>query len=169
MSSKQKSSFHSLVEQTTNNTTRWIGHRHGNNKDIAGGQTFVATKEGDLQSIEVFSNLITDPGKVVMTIHNFDPQQNSWGPLLSSTSVQITKSDTGKWMSFNVPALHLDKGKAYGFRLESPDTVIGVGEAAGSHQQPPFSTGQEWKFINNEQKGDSYSYFSLAFKVGMTA
>jgi len=155
-----------IVQQVTNNATGWVGHHPGQNKDIARGQTFVAATEADVNAIEVYSNIVSQPGNVMMTIHSFDPQKNSWGPSLGSANVDMKKSDSGKWIAFNIPPLHLDKGKSYGFRLESQDCYIGVGEAAGSAKQPPFSAGQEWQFTPNNQKGDAYSYFSLAFKVG---
>ncbi|MGG9971470.1 hypothetical protein ACQ33O_06720 [Ferruginibacter sp. SUN002] len=164
----KKSSLHPSVEQITNNTTSWIGHLPGDNKDVVGGQTFVATSEGDLEAIEVFPSVVTEKGKVVMTVHTFDEQQKSWGPALGTASVELAKADAGKWIAFNVPGLHLNKGKSYGFKLES-DTYIGVGEAVGSHQQPPFINGQEWRFTNNNKNADSFSYFSLAFKVDLKA
>ncbi len=156
------------TRQTTNNTTGWIGHLPGHKEHISRGQTFMVDADGDLQTVEVFSNMVKDNGHVVMTVHNFDPNQKSWGPALGSARVEFKKTDSGKWIEFNIPALHLDKGKSYGFRLDSEDACIGVGEAAGSSKHPPFKTGQEWKFTNNN-KGDSFSYFSLAFKLGITA
>ncbi len=170
MSTQTKnSSLHSSVEQVTNNTTSWIGHLPGNNKDVVGGQTFVATSEGDLEAIEVFPSVVTLNGKVVMTVHTFNPEEKSWGPALGTASVDLVKDDAGKWVAFNVPGLHLTKGEAYGFKLESADTYIGVGEAVGSHEQPPFINGQEWRFTNNNKNADSFSYFSLAFKVDLKA
>ncbi|HMJ47752.1 MAG TPA: hypothetical protein VK498_10490 [Ferruginibacter sp.] len=158
-----------MVEQVTNNATSWIGHRPGDNKEIVTGQTFIASSTGALAAIEVYSTMVTHPGKVVMTLYSFDPAQNNWGPALGSTSVDLIYSDNDKWISFNIPGLRLDKGKTYGFKLECPNSYIGVGEAAGSSKQPPFTAGQEWRFTNNNQKGDSFSYFSLAFKVGLRA
>lgn len=160
---------HSAVEQVTNNTTSWIGRRTRDNEDVVTGQTFIAPSEGDLEAIEVFSSIVTRPGKVTMTLHNFDVQQNSWGPALGSASVDINNGEAGKWLAFNIPGQHLDKGKAYGFRLGSTDTYIGVGEAAGSHQMPPFVAGQEWQFTKGDLVGQSFSYFSLAFKIGLRA
>lgn len=157
------------VEQVTNNTTSWIGHRPGDSNDLIGGQTFVAPSEGDLDSIEVFSSMVTDAGKVLMTLHSFDQQKNSWGPAMGSASVELSRTDTGKWICFSIPGLHLQQGHAYGFKLECPNALIGVGEAAGSHKQPPYSNGQEWKFSKKDQQGHSFSYFSLAFKVGLRA
>lgn len=156
-----------MVEQITNNATGWIGHHPCEDNEITRGQTFVASKEGDVNSIEVYSNIVTQPGNIMMTIHSFDPQKNSWGPPLESSSVDIKKTDTGKWIAFKIPALHLNKGKSYGFLLESHDTYIGIGEAAGSAKHPPFSSGQEWQFTDRNQIRHSYSYFSLAFKVGV--
>lgn len=162
-------SIKAVVEQLTNNTTSWIGHNKVDNKDIIGGQTFIAPSEVDLEAIEVLTSIVTSPGKVLMTLHTFDPQLKSWGPVLGSASVEFNGTDNGKWKSFNISGLHLNKGKAYGFRLESSNSYIGMGEAAGSHQTPPLINGQEWKFTNNDQKGHSFSYFSLAFKVAVRA
>lgn len=156
------------VQQVTNNATSWIGHRR-DNEDVISGQTFVAPKEGDLEAIEVFSAIVTKPGNVTMTLHNFDTEQKSWGPALGSSSVAIDSNEAGKWLAFAIPGMHLDKGKSYGFRLESPDTFMGVGEAAGDLSMPPFSYGQEWQFTNEQSEGQSFSYFSLAFKIGMRA
>ncbi len=158
-----------VVEQITNNTTSWIGHHTVDNNNIIGGQTFIAPSEVDLEAIEVLTSIVTTPGKVLMTIHTFDPQLKSWGPVLGSTSVEFNGTDNGKWKSFNISGLHLNKGKAYGFRLECPNSFIGVGEAAGCYQTPPLFNGQEWQFTNNDQKGHSFSYFSLAYKVEVRA
>lgn len=157
-----------IVQQVTNNATSWIGHRR-DNEALISGQTFIAPKEGDLQSIEVFSTIVTKPGKVIMTLHHFDTEQKSWGPALGSSSVEINSNEAGKWLAFTIPGMHLHKGRSYGFRLESPDTLIGVGEAAGNLSRPPFSYGQEWQFTNGLSEGQAFSCFSLAFKVGMKA
>lgn len=158
-----------VVQQVTNNTTSWIGHRTRENENVVSGQTFIASAEGDLDAIEIFSSIVTKPGKVTMTFYNFDQQLKSWGHALGSTSLDFNHDETGKWIAFNFLGLHLDKGKSYGFRLESPDTYIGLGEAAGTHQMPPFVSGQEWKFSTNNKLGHSFSYFSLAFKVALRA
>ncbi len=157
------------IQQLTNNATSWLGHRKGDAKEIVMGQTFIAASEGDLDTIEVFSNIVTNPGEVAMTLHSFDPLHQSWGPSLATSNVAFNESCNGKWVSFKIPNLHLNKGMSYGFRLESHDTYIGVGEAAGSASHPPFAFGKKWKFSGNESKGDSFSYFSLAFKVGLKA
>jgi len=158
-----------IVEQITNNTISWIGHRNSDNKDIIVGQTFIAPAESDLEAIEVLTSMVTTPGKVVMTLHNFDTNLKSWGPVLGTASVELNNADTGKWKVFNIAGLHLNKGKAYGFRLESQNTYIGVGETVGSYETPLALTGQEWKFAKNEQQGQAFSYFSLAFKVAVRA
>ena len=162
-------SLRPVVEQTTNNATSWIGHRPGDNKEIVSGQTFFAPASGAVGTIEVFSSMVTQPGKVVMTLHSFDTEQKKWGPSIGTTSVNLIYSDSGKWISFNIPSAQLDKGKTYGFKLESPDSYIGVGEAAGVAKKPPFTSGQEWRFTAANQGGVSYNYFSLAFKIGLRA
>ncbi|MBC7889125.1 MAG: hypothetical protein H7Z13_14715 [Ferruginibacter sp.] len=158
-----------VVEQITNNTISWIGHQKIDNKDVIGGQTFIAPAEADLEAIEVFTSIVTTPGSVLMTMHSFDSQLKSWGPVLGSASVDFNKVDNGKWKTFKISGLHLNKGKTYGFRLESPNSYIGVGETVGSYPTPPLFNGQEWRFTKNDEKGHSFSYFSLAFKVDVRA
>ena len=157
------------VEQLTNNATSWMGHRRSDNKEIVMGQTFIAPSEGDLEAIEVFSSIVTQPGQVAMTLHTFDPQLQSWGPSLGSATVEFNHTCNNKWVAFKILGLHLAKGMSYGFRLESHDSYVGVGEAAGSAKQPPFASGKEWRFTSNDKKGDAFAYYSLAFKVGLKA
>ena len=69
MKTGNKNSHHlAVVQQVTNNATSWIGHRR-DNEDVISGQTFVAPKEGELAAIEVFSAIVTKPGKIIMTLH----------------------------------------------------------------------------------------------------
>jgi hypothetical protein len=165
----KKPAIKAVIQQITNNTTSWIGHHKFLNKDFTSGQTFVAPSEEDLEAIEVFTMIVSTPGKALMTLHEFDPQLKSWGPVLGTASVDFTRDDNGKWKTFNISGLHLNKGKSYGFRLGSENSYIGVGETVGSYETPLLITGQEWKFINDDQKGESFSYFSLAFKVDVRA
>ena len=160
---------YSVSEQTTNNSTSWVGHAKGDPADIVKGQTFISSTEGDLEAIEVYSNIVTAPGKVIMTVYKYDEKQKEWGNPLGMSSLQFDPSDSGKWISFPINGLHLNKGQSYGFRLESHDSLIGMGEAAGSANDPVFSTGQEWRFVQNDNVVDTFSYLSLAFKVEIRA
>ncbi len=159
------------LQQLNHNATSWLGHHKADHKEIAMGQTFIAPAEGELETIEVFSSLVTQPGQVIMTLHSFDPQQQSWGPSLGSDTVTFNETCNGKWIAFKIKGMHLAKGNSYGFRLQSHDSYVGVGEAAGSAKHPPFASGKEWKFTNKDKdnKVVAFSYFSLAFKVGLRA
>ena len=168
MSSLQNSQSKPVIEQVTNNTTSWIGQRT-DKKEVLCGQTFVSPAEGELDSIEVFSSIVTKPGKAVMTVHHFDLHHKTWGPPVGSASVELNHTLTGKWVRFQIAGMHLHKGQSYGFKLESPNTYFGIGEAAASYHSPPVHNGQKWQFVKNEQPGNAYSYFSLAFKIGLRA
>ena len=157
-----------VVEQVTNNTTAWMGHRVANEAIVA-GQTFTCPAEGDLGAIEIFSTLVIKPGHADMTVHPFDPATKKWGPALHTSSVDIHKSDSGKWITFPQSGLHMQKGSSYGFRLQSSDMYLGIGEAAGVSLQPQFTGGQEWTSPSSDQPGKYFSYLSLAFKVGIRA
>jgi hypothetical protein len=167
MNTQNRSSY-PVVEQLTNNATSWLGHRKSDHKEIIMGQTFVAPAEGDLDTIEVYACIVANPGDVAMSVHRFDTEHQTWGPALGSAHVNFNQSCTGKWVAFQIPGLHLSKGLTYGFLLESHDSYVGVGEAAGSAKNPPYASGKEWTFIDRN-KSHAYSYFSLAFKVGLKA
>jgi len=164
-----KSQLNTAIQQVTNNATSWIGHRHGETKSRLSGQTFVCPTEGDLDCIEIFSSHVTNNGPVELTLHAFDTENKTWGPALKSSIVEFTKGDTGKWISFPLTGLHLQKGMSYGFRLKSETGLVGVGEAAGNTKQVPFVGGQEWTASSEDQRGRYYSYLSLAFKVELRA
>ena len=166
---QSKSNLYAVVQQVTTNTTSWIGSQAGDSKDIRRGQTFMSPSEGELDSIEVFSSIVIRSGKVNINLHEFDPVTKNWGRKLSETAVEFNKTDSNKWMSFSLPGIHLNKGQWYGFLLQSPSSLIGVGEAAGTPGQPPNGEGQEWKFSSDDNKGQAFTYFSLAFKVELRA
>jgi len=155
------------LQQLTHNTTSWLGHRKSDHKKIIAGQTFVANKDGHLEQIEVFSEIVTLPGNVTLSLHSFDAASQQWGANLGSVAVPVNHACNNQWMAFAIPGLTLQKGNAYGFKIESNDTFIGLGEAAGCAQQPPFISGKEWRFVADENSEDQFSYFSLAFKIGM--
>ncbi|MES2848300.1 MAG: hypothetical protein V4685_04555 [Bacteroidota bacterium] len=161
--------FQPIVQQVNHNSTNWIGHRPGQAEQQMAGQTFIVPEECPLEAIEIFSSVVTKPGKIIMTLHYFDPVERSWGPPVSTCSVDVSCNESGKWLAFDLHGMQLHKGKVYGFRIESPDTYIGVGEAAGSYCKPPFEQGQEWMFTQRRGSGRYFSYFSLAFKIDMKA
>src|SRR5689334_19299972 len=98
MKTETKNQHLPVVQQVTNNSTTWIGHRTNGTDDLITGQTFVAPSEGDLAAIEILPVAVTKPGKVIMTLHNYDPQQKSWGPPLTSSSVYVSHNENGKWL-----------------------------------------------------------------------
>jgi len=154
-----------ITGQTVNNATGFVGHMPGDDKSISRGQTFILNEEQDIDAIEIFSNIVTRPGHLVMTLYNFDPYQNTWGNPFSSCMVEVGYEDSEKWIEFDFPHIHLEKGRTYGFSLESDDSLVGVGEAAASVEQPPLSSGQEWLFVDDDKHGNAFSYFNLAYKV----
>jgi len=166
---QSKSHLRAVVQQVTNNATSWIGQWKGEAKNRVSGQTFLCPSEGELDCIEVFSSHVTNSGPVNLSIHAFDTESKTWGPVLGTSKVEFNNLDTGKWVSFPLNGLRLQKGMTYGFRLKSETGLIGVGEAAGSVNHLPFTGGQEWAAASEELPGSFYTYLSLAFKVALRA
>ena len=157
-----------VLTQAQNNTTFWIGHLFADPDDHIAGQTFQCPANGELDNIQVLSSVVHTPGKLVLTLHDFDPQKKSWGPPLRTSTVILEKDNNLKWIRFDVQPLSLLKDKSYAFRLQTPDALIAIGEVA-TGTAGPFSYGQEWTGSSVDLKGHYFTYFSLAFKVELRA
>jgi hypothetical protein len=76
--------------------------------------------------------------------------------------------DVSKWVRFELEPVALQKDSTYGFRLQTNDAYIGIGEAA-SKAHTPFLFGCAWNSNTQHEKGRFFQYFSLAFKVELCA
>jgi hypothetical protein len=157
-----------VITQVQNNTTLWIGHLQNDPTDHFAGQTFICPSEGLLDNIQVFSSAVYNPGEMSLTLHEFDANAKSWGPAIGSSTLAVEKSNDSKWIRFELQPVSLRKNVTYGFRLQSNDAFVAIGEAATGTQQP-FTFGHEWNADSTDQKGHYFSYFSLAFKVELCA
>lgn len=154
-------------QQTINNSTGWVGHFPGQKDDISVGQTFVAPTKGHLQAIEIFPNAVAHAGHVKVSLHTYNPELKQWGDAIDTANVKIDNANEGEWIAIPVHQPSLEAGKAYGFKIESNDTLVGIGEAASSAIES-LHNGGEWVFKPNET-AKLYNYFSLAYKLKMSA
>ncbi len=159
---------HPILSQTKNNTTLWVGHLKTDPNDHIAGQTFKCPSDGLVNNIQVYSSTVQQPGDVALSLHEFDPTSQTWGPAICNSSLFFEKGDDARWISFHLSPVELKKDLTYGFRLQTENALIGIGEAA-SHSQQPFTFGNEWQNDIGNEKGHFYSYFSLAFKVELCA
>ena len=156
-----------VITQTLNNTTLWVGHLQTDPNDHFAGQTFECPATGELNNIQIFSSAVHRPGEMLLTVHAFDAATKAWGPALVSSSVEIDRNDSSKWLRFDLPSVVLQKGETYGFRLQAKDAFVAVGEAASGILNP--FEGEEWHADTQDTQGRFYKYFSLAYKVEMCA
>jgi len=157
-----------VLTQTASNTTLWVGHSQTDPADHYGGQTFVCPTQGQLDNIQLFATAVPVAGELLLTLHAFDAEQRSWGPVLAQVSRVVDADDRDNWLSFSMPAIALEKGRCYGFRIQARKGLVALAEAACGNKHP-FSFGQEWSADSFNQQGHYYSFFSLAFKVEMRA
>jgi hypothetical protein len=157
-----------VLSQTENNTTLWIGHLSSNPNEHLGGQTFTCPADGILNNIQVYTSSVQNPGELMLSVHEFDCQSRTWGPVIARAGKIVDKSDEARWIRFELEPVNLQKNACYGFRLETQDAFVGLGEAV-SHARKPFSFGLSWNGNDRNAKGKYFSYFSLAFKVEMCA
>lgn len=160
--------LHPALEQLHRNTCLWIGHMNAGPADRLAGQTFQCPEDGLLKKIQVYSLAVSHPGKMILTLHEFDTERKNWGNILSSAEIEVDENDAENWIQFPLQSVQLQKNNTYGFRLNSPDTLVAIGEAAWPSISP-FLYGEEWNTNNIEKEDHYYRYFSLAFKVELRA
>jgi hypothetical protein len=161
---KKNSHPHPVLSQAQSNTTLWIGHLQTDPTDHFAGQTFKCPDEGPLDNIQLYSSAVQHSGEVILTLHEFDTGTKTWGPSIGSSAMQVQQGDIAKWLRFALPPVHLRKDVTYGFRVQTRDAMVALGEAAAGTKQP-FTFGHEWSGDSRNERGFYYSYFSLAFKV----
>ena len=157
-----------VLTQVQNNTTLWIGHLQSDPTDHFAGQTFKCPSEGLLNNIQVYSSAVHQPGEMSLTMHEFDVTTKTWGPAIGNSSLAIHRGDDARWIRFELQPVPLRKDATYGFRLQSSDALVGIGEAASGVKQP-FTFGHEWNGNSKNKTGHFFTYFSLAFKVELCA
>jgi hypothetical protein len=161
-------SIRPVLSQTQNNTTSWIGHLKTDTNDHLAGQTFLCPSEGLVNNIQVYSSSVQQAGDIALTLHEFDVSNKTWGPVIGDSTIFLQKGEDDRWVRFYLPPVSLRKDAMYGFRLQSPNALIGIGEAA-SLAMHPFIFGHEWNADSKDESGHYFTYFSLAFKVEMCA
>ena len=163
-----KNGSHPILSQTRNNTTLWIGHLQTDPHDHFAGQTFKCPVDGLVNNIQVYSSAVHKAGDMALTLHEFDDSTKTWGLAIGDAMMFLQKGDDARWIRFYLKPVSLNKDLIYGFRLQTNNALIGIGEAA-SHSRQPFTFGHEWNGHSNNEKGNYFSYFSLAFKVELCA
>jgi len=156
-----------VITQVENNTTIWVGHLQTDPTDHFAGQIFTCPCSGDLNNIQVYSAMVQHPGEMMLSLHAFDQENKTWGPVLASAMTEVEINDADRWLRFDLPPMPLHKNETYGFRLYANNAMIAIGEAAIAGQTP--FKGQEWHADSKNNHGHYYNYFSLAFKVEMCA
>lgn len=75
-------SSHASVEQITNNATSWDWASSKRTTRKPAGDKHLSPTWGKIDAIVVYTNIVTKPGNVMMTIHSFYLGQKVWGPAL---------------------------------------------------------------------------------------
>ena len=92
--------LHPALEQLHRNTSLWVGHLNSGPADHLAGQTFQCPEDGSLSKIQVYSIAVSHPGKLILTLHEFDKQRKNWGQVLSTAEIEVDENDAGNWIQF---------------------------------------------------------------------
>ncbi|MFN4314439.1 MAG: hypothetical protein ACK4E0_09115 [Chitinophagaceae bacterium] len=159
---------HTLLRQDRINSCTWIGQGVSDSDEHFAGQTFVCPRSGELDRIQLFLSDVRSNGDLLVSLHEFNPTNQSWGPALAIGRRLVSPQLGNSWVDFLLDPTRVEAGQAYGFKLAAPDLLVALAEAVEDHQHP-FAFGQEWNADTRDQQGRFYQYFSLAFQVGMRA
>jgi hypothetical protein len=165
---KNAGAIRSILSQPKNNTTTWIGHLQNETIDHFSGQTFKCPEDGYLDNIQVYATVVQRSGEVLLTLHEFNDGRKTWDSSVAASTLFVSGKDEGQWLTFNLNSAALEKEKLYGFRLQSNEAMLGIGELARGNDEP-CTFGQEWNADSENRSGVFFSWFSLAFKVQMVA
>lgn len=168
MKQKIYESHHPALVQLYNNASFWIGHMQIGSSDYLGGQTFQCPADGELDSIQVYSTAVQYPGKLILTLHDFNRETKNWSSVLASSEIEVDRENIESWIRFQMASIPLFRDNTYGFQLKSNEALVALGEAAWPSKSP-FEYGEEWNGSSFDYNGHYFRYFSLAFKVELRA
>jgi len=153
---------HCIINQLFHNTSSWVGHFEHDPRTREAGQVFSLPGETDLSGIEVFTEMVSHPGRLLLELYRFDSENQEWGSLLASSERMVGREDESRWVLFPVDKVHLKKNENYGFILSSQEAFVALGEAAWP-QNAKHNWGKEWTGSDHDADGHFYDHFSLAF------
>ena len=160
--------MHPLISQEQRNSCTWIGHLSSDPDDHFAGQTFTCPREARIDNIRLFLSDVRSTGEILVSVHEFLPENRSWGPAISSGHLQVDQELRNHWVDVPIEQVLLAAGKTYAFKLAASNAMVAIAEAAQDHQHP-FDFGQEWNAETSNQQGRFYQYFSLTFQLGKRA
>jgi len=155
---------HNILTQLLHNTSSWVGHYVNDPANREAGQLFRSPDEGEISSIEIFSELVQQPGDMELRFCAFDDTNQQWGRVLTSTRLKVNKGDNARWLGFHLDPVHLKKGQNYGFILRSDNAFIAIGERVWTSNDQ-HDCGKEWTGHHYGTEGNFYEHFSLAYKI----
>jgi hypothetical protein len=157
-----------LLPTSDSNSSSWVGHilTGGNDQYRLAGQTFRCPKDGWLNRIEIYTSAIQTPGLLELTLHAFDESRHRWEKQLASSSLFLPGNPADPWLSLELGPIRLSRDRYYGFRLQSRDALVAIGEKARTARQPVVD-GQEWMASTENSEGNFFSYFNLVFRLGI--
>lgn len=154
--------------QLEHNSNAWIGHQNTDAVDRLAGQTFRCPENAELDSIELYSASVQHEGRMYLTFHSFDEYGHAWGPVMATAEARVGPLDREKWIRFQLPRLNLEKDHMYGFRVQSSDTLVAIGETALDNTGS-LPGRNEWNGDARNDDGRYFRYFSLAYRVELFA
>ena len=150
------------------NSISWVGHFLINGKDQykLAGQTFKSPLNGWLRRIDIYTSGIQHPGVLELTLHPFDDMRHQWQEELARSSLLVARNGNDPWITMALNQARLERDRYYGFRLQSRDALLALGERARTAGQPILE-GEEWMANTENREGDFFHYFNLVFRLGI--
>jgi hypothetical protein len=142
----------------------WVGHCM-NGIEYYAGQTFTCTTNGTLKRIKLYPSIVFGETDARLSLYAFDGGSHAWKEVKAEVKQHVNKSMEGHWISFELPAVPVEKGSKLGFKLScNSGGMLAIAECPWSTFNP-YPDGEEWIGSSEAMEGNFHKDFDLAFEA----
>jgi len=140
----------------------WVGHVAKDRQYFA-GQTFRASKTGDLKSISIYPEIIVRETEAVISLFEFDASTREWKEMIGEVSMIINNDMEKKWVSFELENIKIDSGKQYAFKLTCNNNgMMAIAESYWKDRNL-YKDGEQWTGCSENPNGRFHKEFDFSF------
>jgi hypothetical protein len=142
----------------------WVGHC-SNGIAYYAGQTFKSIATGSLKRIKLFPSIVYGNTTATLSVYEFDFTSHTWQTKKAEVSTYVTKAMEGRWISFEIPGMQVNKDSTYAFKLScNGGGLLAIAECPWNTYNP-YADGEEWIGSSIAAEGKFHKDFDLAFEA----
>ncbi len=158
---KNKSEIYTIGNSQTGHYY-WIGNGT-DGIDHFVGQTFKTGREGKLQTISIYPEMIFGQTDAVLSVFEFDEKLHTWKEKKSECRLMLNKEMAQKWISFDMKQIHLYPERQYAFKVNcNHGGMMAIAECSWKFNDP-YPDGEQWVGSSENPAGNFHRNFDIAF------